>query len=89
MPRDVMTVRLDRALRSRLQVAAKRRSLSASAAARMALEGWLETEEEWASSRPYEQMADLVGCARGGDRGRSTRGWTARPRRRSTSGRRR
>jgi len=79
MPRDVMTIRLERAFRSRLQAVAKRRSLTPSAAARLALEGWLQTEERAASCRPYEEMADLVGSVHGGDPGRSTRGraWIA------------
>jgi hypothetical protein len=74
MPREVMTIRLERAFRSRLQVVAERRSLTPSAAARLALEGWLDSEERSASGRPYEEIADLVGSVHGGDRGRSTRG---------------
>lgn len=80
MPREVMTLRLDRAFRSRLRVAARRRGMTPSAAARVALEGWLETEDRAASHRPYDEVADLIGSVRGGDRGRSTRGrdWIAR-----------
>lgn len=80
MPREVMTLRLERSIRSRLQAAATRRHLSPSAAARVALEGWLEAEERAAETRPYDEVADLVGSARGGDRGRSTRGREGRHR---------
>ena len=80
MPREVMTIRLDRAFRSRLQVAARRRRMTPSAAARVALEDWLVTEDRAASHRPYDEIVDLIGSARGGDRRRSTRGreWIAR-----------
>ena len=80
MPREVMTLRLDRTFRSRLQVAARRRRMTPSAAARVALEDWLETEDRAASHRPYDEVVDLIGSVRGGDRGRSTRGraWIAR-----------
>ncbi len=74
MAREVMTIRLDRAFRLRLQAAARRRSVTPSAAARVALEGWLRTEERQAEARPFDALADLIGCVRGGDRGRSTRG---------------
>jgi hypothetical protein len=64
MPRDLMTVRLERTLRQRLNKAAKGRGLTPSAAARLALESWLEAEERSALGRPYEQVADLVGSVR-------------------------
>jgi len=73
MPREVMTVRLDRRMRLRLSAVAKRRRLTPSAAARLALEAWLEAEDATASARPYEQIKDLVGSVRGGDRRRSSR----------------
>jgi hypothetical protein len=81
MAREVMTLRLDRAFRSRLQVAARRRRMTPSAAARVALEAWLETEDRAARHRPYGEIVDLIGSVRGGDRGRSTRGreWSGRP----------
>jgi len=79
MARDVMTIRLERAFRSRLHAVARQRRLTPSAAARQALESWVEAEEQAANGRPYEQVADLVGAVRGGDPGRSTRGraWIA------------
>ena len=91
MPREVMTIRLDRTFRARLQIAAKRRRVTPSAAARLALEGWLEAEARAADARPYDEIVDLIGSARGGDRGRSTRGreWIARELGRRASRRRR
>ena len=74
MARSVMTLRLERTTRLRLQVAAKRRNLTPSAAARTALEQWLTAEERREEARPYDAIADLVGSVRGRDRGRSTRG---------------
>jgi hypothetical protein len=69
-----MTIRVDRAFRSRLRAVAKRRRVSPSAAARVALEEWLASEEGSAGARPYDAIADLIGSVRGGDPGRSTRG---------------
>jgi hypothetical protein len=79
MPREVMTIRVDRAFRRRLHAAAKRRSVTASAAARAALEGWVQAEERQAQARPFDALADVIGSVRGGDRGRSSRGreWIA------------
>ena len=79
MPREVMTIRVDRTFRSRLRAVAKRRRVSPSAAARLALEDWLQSEEGSAGARPYDAIADLIGSVRGGDPGRSTRGraWIA------------
>jgi predicted transcriptional regulator len=74
MARDVMTLRLERTTRRRLQAAAKRRRVTPSAAARTALEHWLLAEERREEARPYDAMADLLGAVRGGDPGRSTRG---------------
>jgi hypothetical protein len=74
MPREVMTIRVDRPFRLRLQAAAKRRRLTPSAAARAALEGWLSADEQAVRARPFEALADLIGSVRGGDPGRSTRG---------------
>ena len=87
MARDVMTIRLDRTSRLRLQVAAKRRRVTPSAAARAALESWMEAEERVAATRPFDEIVDLIGSVRGGDRGRSTRGreWIAGKLRQSTS----
>lgn len=91
MPREIMTIRLDRTFRQRLQAVAKRRRGTPSAVARAALEGWLEAEERAASARPFEALADLIGSVRGGDRGRSTRGrdWIARQLRSRSAGRQR
>jgi hypothetical protein len=74
MPRDVMTLRLDRSFRSRLQMAARRRRVTASEAARVALEGWVEAEDRESTTRPFDEIVDLIGSVRGGDRGRSMRG---------------
>ncbi len=71
MAREMMTLRLERSIRSRLEVVAKRRRLSASAAARLALEEWLRAEERASDARPYDQIADLIGSSRRAD---STRG---------------
>ena len=68
-----MTIRVDRTFRSRLRAVAKRRRVSPSAAARLALEDWLQSEEGSAGARPYDAIADLIGSVRGGDPGRSTR----------------
>jgi len=89
MPREVMTIRLDRTFRVRLQAAAKRRSVTPSAVARVALEGWLEADERAVRARPFEALADLIGSVRGGERGRSTRGreWIARRLRSRSTGR--
>ena len=73
MAREVMTLRLDGATRSRLRSAARRRRLTPSAAARMAVDKWLDDEDETASTRPYELMRDLAGSVRGGDSLRSSR----------------
>jgi hypothetical protein len=65
--------------------------MTPSAAARVALEDWLETEDRAASNRPYDEIVDLIGSVREGDRGRSTRGreWIARELRRRAPRRRR
>jgi predicted transcriptional regulator len=68
MRRELMTLRLDGALRSRLDLAAERRSLTASAAARVALEAWVEVEEREAGARPFDAIADLIGSVRRGPR---------------------
>jgi hypothetical protein len=80
MPREVMTIRVDRAFRRRLQAAARRRSVTPSAATRMALEGWVAAEERQAQARPFEALADLIGSVHGGDPARSSRGryWISR-----------
>jgi hypothetical protein len=79
MARDVMTIRLEQTFRARLQVAAKRRRVTPSAAARLAIEDWLHAEEGRASGRPWDDLRDLVGSVHGGDAGRSPRGrdWIA------------
>lgn len=74
MPRDLMTIRLDRSTRRRLGVVARKRGRTASEVARAALDVWLDAEEGQAGTNPYLAVADLIGCVRGGDPGRSTRG---------------
>lgn len=61
MARDLMTIRLDTAVRSRLRAVAARRGLSPSAALRLALDAWLAAEDTRAERRPYEELADLLG----------------------------
>jgi hypothetical protein len=87
MARRVMAVRLDGTTRLRLQAAARRRKLTPSAAARAALEEWLDAEEQSDEARPYDAIVDLLGSVRGGERGRSTRGarWISRTLRQRTS----
>ncbi len=60
-----MTIRVDRGLRTRLRTAAARRSLSSSAAMRLALDSWLRCEETATRAEPFEQLADLLGCFAG------------------------
>jgi hypothetical protein len=59
---ELMTIRLDARLRSRLRLVARGRSLTPSAAVRLALESWLADEDARADARPYDQLADLIGC---------------------------
>lgn len=74
MPRDVMAIRVDRKTRMRLVAASRRQGRTPSALARAALDAWLDAERERAGRAPYEAMSDLIGCVRGGDPMRSTRG---------------
>lgn len=60
-----MAIRMDRATRIRLRAVAKRRRLTPSALVRTALEQWLEAEDRAARTKPYDQMADLIGCISG------------------------
>jgi hypothetical protein len=62
MARDLMTIRLDSTVRTRLRTAAKRRSLTPSAAVRLAVDAWLAAEDARSRTRPYEELADLLGC---------------------------
>ncbi len=48
--------------------------MTPSAAARVALDKWLEEDAAAASLRPYDLVKDLVGSVAGGDPGRSSRG---------------
>jgi hypothetical protein len=73
MAREVMTLRLDPTFRSRLQAAARRRRMTPSEAARLALEAWLQAEDRAASLRPYDQIVDLIGSLRRGSRERARR----------------
>ena len=74
MPREVMTMRLDRTTRRRLDAIARRSGRTPSAVARAALDAWLDGEEGRAGENPYALVADLLGCVSGGDPARSTRG---------------
>lgn len=70
-----MTVRLEEATRRRLAAVARRHRQTPSALVRTAIDAWLASEEGPATgSSAYEAVADLVGCVRGGDPKRSTRG---------------
>jgi len=69
-----MTIRLDPETRFRLASASRRRGRTPSAVARAALTAWLDGEEGTAGLAPYEAVVDLIGCVRGGDPKRSTRG---------------
>ncbi len=62
MARDLMTIRLDSSARARLRAAARRGGLTSSAAVRLAIDGWLASEDARALARPYEQLADLLGA---------------------------
>jgi hypothetical protein len=74
MPKEVMTVRLDRRVRLRLAAAARRRGRTASDLTRAALEDWLDAQEREPGATPYEAAVDLIGSVRGGDKRRSQRG---------------
>ena len=73
MARELMTLRLDAAIRRRLGSVARRSGRTPSELARKALEAFLEREDA-RQEAPYELVRDLVGCVRGSDPGRSTRG---------------
>jgi hypothetical protein len=84
MARDLMTIRLDSTMRARLRTAARRRALTPSAAVRLAVDAWLVAEDARSGTRPYEELADLLGCVEGprGDPSLAARGRTlARARR--------
>jgi hypothetical protein len=68
MRREVMTLRLDGAFRSRLDRAARRLRVTPSAAARIAMETWVEAEEREAGARPFDAIVDLIGSVRRGSR---------------------
>ncbi len=78
-----MTIRLEPALRLRLGQAAARRQLTPSAAARVALATWVDSEERSAAERPFEQLQELLGCLHGGEASRSLSRRAGRRRRRS------
>jgi hypothetical protein len=73
MARDLMTIRVEPRTRARLAVAARRSGRTPSAVARLALDAWLDGEGVARAAAPYDAMADLIGCIRGGDAKRSTR----------------
>ena len=75
MASETVTIRLEASTRSRLAAVARRRRRTPSALMRSAIEGWLASEDgSEAGPTPFEAVADLVGCVRGGDPQRSTRG---------------
>lgn len=61
MPRDLMTIRLDPSLRLRLQQTARRRGVTPSASVRLAIQAWLAADDARAETRPYDEVADLLG----------------------------
>lgn len=65
MPRELMTIRLDSTMRARLGLAARRRALTPSAAVRLAVDAWIASEDARSETRPYEELADLLGCSTG------------------------
>ena len=74
-----MVIRVDRKTWTRLVAASRRLGRTPSELARAALDAWLDAEKERARQAPHEGIADLIGCVRGGDAKRSTRGgrWIA------------
>lgn len=74
MPREIMTLRLDRSTRRRLDAVARRSGRTPSAVARAALESWLDGDDGRVAEMPHALVADLIGCVSGGDPRRSTRG---------------
>ncbi len=60
-PNELLTIRLDPALRHRLREAARRRGLTASASVRLGIEAWLAAEQAGAVARPYPELADVLG----------------------------
>jgi predicted transcriptional regulator len=80
MARGVMAIRIDPRTRTRLQAASRRQGRTPSAIARLALDAWLEAEERQAAAIPYAAIAELIGCVKGGDPERSTRGVGEPPR---------
>ena len=82
MARDVMTIRLDRTFRSRLQVAAKRRRVTPSAAARVALEVFTVDRRDFEVYRIGKRMTfQIILEGPAGRRGKARR--VVRRRRRS------
>ncbi len=65
MPRELLTIRIEPALRARLRAAAERRQLTPSAVARLAIDAWLAKDATEAAGRPFEQLVDLLGCVAG------------------------
>jgi hypothetical protein len=61
LARDLMTIRLEPTARARLRAAASRRGLTPSASVRVAIDAWLVAEDALAGTRPYDELADLLG----------------------------
>ena len=74
-----MVIRVDRKTWTRLVAASRRLGRTPSELASAALDAWLDAENKGARQAPYEGIADLIGCVRGGYAKRSTRGgrWIA------------
>jgi predicted DNA-binding protein len=66
-----VTLRLNPALRQRVERIAKRKRCPTSVVLREAITNWVEKEET--ALTPYELVKDLIGVVHGGDPGRSTR----------------
>jgi len=70
----IFTIRLDPAVRKRIERIARRKKLTSSEAARQALVAWAEREESVPTL--YERLKPYIGVVRGGDPTRST--WSSR-----------
>lgn len=69
-----LTLRLDDETRERLRRVARRKGLTVSEVIRRTVLASVEYEESLTPETPYESIADLIGCVRGGraDRSRAT-----------------
>ncbi len=71
MASPTITLRLDDETRERLKRVARRQGLTASEIIRRAVLVSLKHEEQLTRDTPYDAIADLIGCVRGGRADRS------------------